>query len=197
MSATTRLALGALVVATDGACGLVKSLAIDPAARRVVHLVVEPEDRIGLARLVPVKLVCKVEADADYGVDLDCDLAAFAALPMAETSEMVRGVNVAYVYVPCPAPLIREVHEVMPSGEASFQPVTSVWASDGQIGKVAGFEIDTQGHEIVSVLVSEGRFPWGHRTVAFPITCVSSFDGEVGLNMTVAEATQLARAERQ
>ena len=192
MPTTTRLMLGALVVATDGVCGLVKSLLIDPSVPRVVHLVVEPEHRIGLGRLVPTELVCAVEADAGNGVDLDCDLVAFGALPLAETSEVVRGVGVGYVYVHGPSPLVRQVHELVPQGEASLQPGTPVIGTDGEIGKVAGFEIEAQGYRIVQVLVNEGRFPWGHRTVALPISCVVGFNPRVEVNLTADEAAQLA-----
>lgn len=195
MPTTRRLVLGALVVATDGVCGLVKSLFVDPTANRVVHLVVEPEHRTGLARLVPVELVCGVEADAANGIDLDCDLAGVEALPAAETSEVVPGVGVGYVYFHGPAPLIREVRELVPEGEASLTPGTPVMASDGEVGKVAGFDIDALGHQIVSLLVSEGRFPWGHKTVALPITCVKSLGSRVELDVTVAEAARLASGQ--
>ena len=55
-----------------------------------------------------------------------------------------------------------------------------------------GFDVEAQGHQIVSVLVSEGPFPWGHRIVALLISCVDSFDARVELNVTVAEAARLA-----
>ena len=51
---------------------------------------------------------------------------------------------------------------------------------------------EAQGHEIVSVLVSEDRFPWGHRTVALAITCINRVDARVELNVTVGEAARLA-----
>jgi len=197
MPTTIRLTLGALVVATDGVCGLVKSLLVDPTVQRVVHLVVEPEHRIGLARLVPVELLSGTEADADNGVELSCELAAVEALPMAEASEVVRGVGVGYVYVHGPAPLVREVHELVPKGEGSLTPGTPVMARDGELGKVAGFDVDNQHHQIVSLLVSEGRFPWGHKTAALPITCMASLGTRVELNMTIAEATRLASSQRR
>ena len=108
--------------------------------------------------------------------DLDCDLAAFEALPLAETSEVVRGAGVGYVYVHCPAPLVREVHDSVPRGETPLQSGVAVVATDGEIGKVAGFNSEPRQHRIVQVLVNEARFPWGHRTVALPISCVAGFN---------------------
>ena len=192
MPRTIRLMLGALVVARDGVCGLVKSILVDPSVPRVVHLLVEPEHRIGLGRLVPVELVCAVERDARDGVDLDCDLAAFATLPLAETSEITSGVGVGYVYVHSPAPLVREVHEMVPEGEASLQAGAAVVATDGEVGKVAGFDVDPHEHHIVLVMVNEGRFPWGHRTVALPISCVAAFNSRIEVKLTTDEVAQVA-----
>jgi hypothetical protein len=193
---TARLMLGALVLATDGVCGLAKSLLIDRSVPRVLHLVVEPEHRIGLGRLVPVELVCAVEEDADSGIDLDCDLARFEQLPLAETSELVRGIGTGYVYVHSPAPMIRVVHDSLPQDETPLRPGTPVLATDGEIGKVAGFVTEQPEHRIVQVLVDEARFPWGHRTVALPISCVVGLDSAVEVNLTVGEAAKVASAQR-
>ena len=78
--------LGAPVACTDGKCGVLHSLVVDPGRRRVTHLVVEPELRIGLGRLVSIGLV----GSADDEVNLSCDLAAFNSLPRAESTEVVK-----------------------------------------------------------------------------------------------------------
>ena len=175
MSATARLMLGALVVGTDGVCGLVKSLLVDPSVPRIAHLVVEPEHRIGLGRLVPVELVCAIEEDADNGIDLNCDLAAFAALPSAETSEVVRGVGAGYVYVHGPALVVREVRDSLPHEETALRSGTPVLATDGEIGKLAGFDSGPPQHRILQVSVNERRFAWGHGAVQLPMSCVVGF----------------------
>jgi hypothetical protein len=198
MPGTVRFQLGALVVATDGLCGVVKGLSVDPSVPRVVHLEVEPEHRIGLGRLVPVELVCQVEHDAGDGIDLDCDLAAFEALPSAETSEVVEGAQVAYVpfYLrSAPPPLRLEVHESVPKGETGLQSGVPVSGTDGEIGKLAGFDVELPRCRVARVLVNEARFPWGHRTVALPKTCVVGFGNGVEVNLTVEEAAKVASAQ--
>jgi hypothetical protein len=57
-----------------------RMVVVDPVAGEVTHLVVEPEHRQGLGRLVPLALV-EVRAD---GVRLGCTLAEFGRLELAE-----------------------------------------------------------------------------------------------------------------
>ena len=52
----TTLVIGSEAVCSDGYRGEVLALVVDPAARTVTHLVVEPHGRAGLARLVPLEL---------------------------------------------------------------------------------------------------------------------------------------------
>ena len=63
--------IGADASCTDGACGQVSRIIVNPADREVTHLVVDPKHRRGPGRLVPVDL-----ADATTGqIRLGCTLA--------------------------------------------------------------------------------------------------------------------------
>ena len=74
-----------LVIGNDARCsdgyrGEVRAVVIDPAARTVTHIVVEPDGRAGLARLVPLDLV-----DAAAGpIRLRCTETEFKRLDAAE-----------------------------------------------------------------------------------------------------------------
>ena len=57
MPETTQFTIGTEACCTDGVCGEVSRVVVDPVAEAVTHLVVEPKHRDGLARLVPVDLV--------------------------------------------------------------------------------------------------------------------------------------------
>ena len=57
MAETESFTIGAGATGTDGACGKVTCVVVDPLARAVTHLVVEPKHRHGAARLVPLDLV--------------------------------------------------------------------------------------------------------------------------------------------
>ena len=142
MPDTFQLLLGAEVACTDGHCGLVHSLVVDPKAKRVTHLVAEPEHRVGLGRLVPVDLVDAVAG----GVRLSCDLATFDQLPHAEDTEVIAGAPIEYArftgWLGAPAPPQTDVRDVLPPGEVGMSSGVVVSATDGPIGVVAGFAID-------------------------------------------------------
>ena len=53
---------------------------------------------------------------------------------------------------------------------------TPVVATDGHIGKVAGPHAELPQRRVPRVLVSEGRFAWGHRMVALPMSFVPRFN---------------------
>ena len=77
--------IGADVSCTDGACGQVSRIIVNPATREVTYLAVDPRHRHGPGRLVPVDLV-----DATAGqIRLRCTLAEFQALRPAQETESV------------------------------------------------------------------------------------------------------------
>jgi hypothetical protein len=191
MPGTYRLTLGAEVECTDGNCGVVRALVVDPAGPagpRVTHLVVEPEGRIGLGRLVPIELVASAEAV----VRLTCDVAALSSFPRAETTEVVRDLGAGYVFLHSEVLLRPEVHDVLPPGETGLREATPVRATDGAIGAAGGLIVRPDDHAITSVMVSEERLLWGHKTLAVPIGVVASFDDGIQLNLATDAVGQVA-----
>ena len=65
MAGTTPLTIGADVSCTDGVCGKLSRLVIDPRARTVTHLVVN--DRQFQGRLVPLNLIASTPRPARSG----------------------------------------------------------------------------------------------------------------------------------
>jgi hypothetical protein len=184
-----RFVLGTEATCTDGKCGSLHSLVVDPGVPRVAHLVVEPDLRIGLGRLVPVEFV----VSSDDVVKLNCDLATFNTLPKAESTEVVHDLSAGYIFLHSTVLLRPEVHEVLPPGEEGLQSATQVLATDGAIGDVGGLVTNGDDYQIVSVLVSEERLLWGHKTVAIPVSAVAGFDeGAVRLNLPTAEVERVA-----
>ena len=87
MADTTPFTIGADASCADGVCGEVSRVVVDPVARAVTHLVVEPKGRKGLGRLVPLDLV-----DAAGGeVRLRCTVAEFERLDSAEETQFLPG----------------------------------------------------------------------------------------------------------
>jgi hypothetical protein len=72
---------------TDGHCGEVRRLIIDPATRTVTHLVIQPGHRQEAGRLVPVHLV----ETTDGEIRLRCTRAEFDKLDHAAERDLVAG----------------------------------------------------------------------------------------------------------
>ncbi len=184
-----QLVLGTQVACTDGKCGVLQSLVVDPDGPRLTHIVVEPEHRIGLGRLAPIGLVVS-SGDA---VELSCDLAAFNALPEAESTEVVQDLSAGYVFLHATILERPEIHDVVPEGEAGLRSATEVLATDGAIGVVGGLLADGDDHQVTSVLVTEERHLWGHKIVTIPVSAVTGLDEDtVQLNLSTSEAERIA-----
>jgi hypothetical protein len=76
MSEATEFTIGSEVVCSDGACGELTRVVINPIARAVTHLVVKSASRQGKSRLVPLSLV----ESAGHEIRLSCSKAEFEAL---------------------------------------------------------------------------------------------------------------------
>src|SRR6516225_11813865 len=85
MVQTVPFRIGADASCTDGACGQVSRIIVNPVTREVTHLAVDPKYRHGQGRLVPVDLV-----DTTTGqIRLRCALAEFQVLRLAQETESV------------------------------------------------------------------------------------------------------------
>lgn len=79
--------VGMLAEATDGPCGEVADVVVDPVRWRVTHLVIQPEHHHELARLVPIEAV--VSNDADHAV-LTWSTAQVHGAPVVQNTDFVR-----------------------------------------------------------------------------------------------------------
>jgi hypothetical protein len=85
MAEETEFTVGARASCSDGLCGEVSRVIIDPGTRRLTHLVIGPKHRRGRGRLVPVDLVDSTSGE----VRLRCTLAEFGNLDPAEETQLV------------------------------------------------------------------------------------------------------------
>ena len=198
MAEETQFTLGAKAHCSDGSCGEVRRLVIDPAADTVTHLVVQSGHRQESARLVPVDLV---EATAGE-VRLRCTRAEFDRLDPAEEWDLVGAASVEENAPAGPGDLLgpgvgpQPVHrrtvvqDVVPSGEVQLSPGDSVHAVDGHIGRVQGFLVDPGDHRVSHVLLQEGHL-WGHKEVAIPVSAVTGVEDGIRLNITKQQVENL------
>lgn len=202
-----RFEIGDRVEATDGVCGELSGVIIDPVARALTHLIVKPERHEGFGRLVPVDLV---ESDADP-VRLSCTVAQFLELDEAEETHLLApsdnplspggGQVYSWPYYELglvggmgegvmqplelgdhstPQPL---TSERVPVGEVEVRRGDPVHAADGFIGSVEGLVVDPADQHVTHVLLAEGHL-WGHKQVAIPIGTMTRGDQEIRVDLT-------------
>jgi len=201
MAETESFTIGAGASCTDGACGEVTCVVVDPLARAVTHLVVEPKHRHGAARLVPLDLV-----DATTGeIRLGCSLAEFEELDPAEETRFLPGTPGYPDYDPdqilvmpyynmgmaaAYAGPITVTYDTVPLDEVEVRRGDHVHATDGHIGRVHGLVIDRDSHHVTHVLLQEGHV-WGRKEVAIPIGAVTGVDDGIRLNITKQQVQDL------
>ena len=87
MADTTQFTIGTEASGSDGAVGTLIRVIVDPTVEEVTHLVIEPEHRPDLGRLVPLDLV---DFDgAAGGIRLRCTKAEFENLDPAEDTQII------------------------------------------------------------------------------------------------------------
>jgi sporulation protein YlmC with PRC-barrel domain len=205
MAQTGQFVIGADVSCTDGPCGQVTRVVVDPVARTVTHLVVEPKHRQGLGRLVPLDLISGTAAR----VRLSCTQAEFTQLDSAEETQFIPGSSGYAAYGPGqvlawpyyglgttgttgapdgggPAEQV-VTYDAIPAGEVAVHRGDHVHATDGAIGRVQGLVIDPRSHHVTHVLLAEGHL-WGRKDVAIPVSAVRRTDDVDGIQLGISRA---------
>jgi sporulation protein YlmC with PRC-barrel domain len=224
LSASVQYRIGADASCSDGSCGHVSRVVLNPVARSITHVVVEPGHGHGGARLVPVESV-----DVhDEGVHIRCTIAEFQRFEPAEETEFLPGAEAYGDYDPdsvLTRPYFRlgagglgmsglglsnagmgtidagtvnaakpSVYDSVPAGEVSVRRGDQVYATDGAIGKVHGFVIDPRNQHVTHVLLAEGHI-WDRKEVAIPISAVTTVDAGIQLTLSRADVRDLPEVD--
>jgi sporulation protein YlmC with PRC-barrel domain len=216
MAETVQFTIGAEASCSDGTCGEVTRVIVDPVAEAVTHLVVEPEHRLGLGRLVPLSLI-----DARSGqVRLRCTRADFEKLEPAEETRFIPGTSGYAGYGPGQVGYWPHyglgtadlgmsggmsggldgigggnitqtfTSDTIPDGEVDMRRGDHVQATDGDIGRVQGLVIDRGSRHVTHVLLQEGHL-WGRREVAIPVSAVASTSDGIRLRISKQQVQDL------
>jgi len=206
-----RLQLGGKVQCTDGPFGDLADVVVDPIARRVTHLVVQPHKHHERARLVPVE---RASAAGD-GIALDCSVADVEALEPVHESAYLR---VGELPVADPEweigtqdvlalPLYQEMdgmgsvidpdphvivnYDRIPKHEVEIRRSSAVMSADGHhLGHVDGFLVGSG--ETTDIVLERGHL-WGRREVVIPAAAVARVENDlVTLSVTKDEVGALA-----
>jgi sporulation protein YlmC with PRC-barrel domain len=217
MADTAEFTIGAEASCSDGPVGTVNRVVVDPVAKALTHLVVEPGFLHGPSRLVPLDLV----EVAPGAVRINCTKAEFEKLEPAEETRFVPG-DAGYAdygagqvgYWPyyglgmSPGLGLEggidaglggigggmtshlETSDTVPEGEVDVRRGDPVEATDGDIGRVQGLVIDRGSRHVTHVLLQEGHL-WGRKEVAIPISAVTSTSGGIRLRISKQEVQDL------
>lgn len=214
----TQFTIKSEVACSDGVCGELSRVVVDPIARTLTHLVVEPKERWSMGRLVPIALV----ASTGEQILLRCTKAQFEALDQADVTEFLTGadgewdyeqdhiLSLPYYALVMTAPSGMNAmgsasmgmgmamgsvsYDRVPLGEVEVRRGDHVHATDGDIGRVQGLVIDPHDHHVTHVLLDEGHL-WGEKEVAIPISAVTRLDDGVRLNLTKDDVRDLPPVE--
>jgi sporulation protein YlmC with PRC-barrel domain len=195
----TEFTIGTDASCSDGPCGKLTRLIVDPGTQAVTHLVIGPEHRGGGGRLVPIGLV----DDAAGEIKIRRTRAEFDELePAEETDQLPGDGGYDQVFNPALGTLggsarfpglamasIRPndgetfaTRDAVPMGEVDVRRGEPVYATDGEIGKIQGLVIDPGSHHVTHVLLEEGHL-WGRKEVAIPIGSITRIDDVIRLTI--------------
>jgi sporulation protein YlmC with PRC-barrel domain len=181
--------LGASVRCAGEVVGEVADVVLDPASRRLTHVVVESRDK--LARLVPADLL-RAGDDGERDVALTCTIEQFDALesirdlaflrfddaPAADSSSDV-GVEDVVAMPQYEAVAIGGLdsnvaltYDRIPKGAVELRRSSSVNSADGhRLGHAEAFVV--ADGKVTHILLQRGHL-WGARDVTIPIDAVES-----------------------
>jgi sporulation protein YlmC with PRC-barrel domain len=221
MSGPTDFTIGSEVFCIDGACGELRRVVIDPVARALTHLVIEPKHGRQRGHLVPINIA----ASTTGGIRLACTTAEFEKFDEAEETQFIPGGDPQFGYgqehmVSWPyygvgmgsygvgslsrgmgmggstgAPNGQVItNDRVPVGEVEVRRGEHVFATDGAIGQVRGLVVHPGDHCVTHVLLDEGHL-WGQKRVAIPISAVKDVEDGVRLNLSKDEVRDLPAVE--
>jgi sporulation protein YlmC with PRC-barrel domain len=196
----------AKVRCVDGLGGQPTMLVVDPANKRITHLVVKERQSPQAERLVPIRYV---KDTTDEAIRLTCS--------RHEISEMQPLVRTEFVRVDMPdadgcprqSPDIHYVvpkwikvrHRSIPRGQHGVRRGARVAATDGVVGRLEEFVIDPGSGNISHLLIRDGQL-WERERVMIPGTEIERIEeGTVHLTLdktgVKALATTPIRRKRQ
>ena len=210
-----RLELGEGARCSDGAVRELADLVIDAGSRRVTHLVIQPKDDPGAARLVPVDLVAA--DDGEHEISLRCSAQQLEELPLVHENAFVdegepaeekdgwevgiRDMQVIPDYLPTamPGELASEVvvtYDRVPKGEIELRHASDVYSADRHhLGSLDGVVLGADGG-IDQLLLGRGHL-WWRREIAVPATAIGELANDmVTLGVSKAEVASFPSKRR-
>lgn len=171
----TDIPLNADVECADGPGGKSTYVIVNPTTQQVTHFVVKEGGLHPTERLVPIDWVVETTHDL---IRLRCTRDELAAMePFFETGFIRRDIpHVDPVmsalwdrpYAVSQTTVVRVQHKHIPPGELAMRQGARVEATDGYVGRVDEFLVDSSEH-ITHLVLREGHL-WGQKEVTIPVS---------------------------
>jgi hypothetical protein len=185
---TRQFTIGSAVLCSDGACGRLRQVVIEPIDRVLTHLIVESDRRERASRLVPLDVVESSAPGMAEEIVLRCSLAEFETFERVLETHFLAGASGQWGYRQeqmLTWPHYRlglagsvtdtgtptHARDRMPIGEIEVRRGDRVQAVDGPIGRVQGLVVDRVDHQATHVLLDESHL-WDQKRAAIPIGSV-------------------------
>jgi uncharacterized protein YrrD len=195
---TTQLRLNAHVVCIDGAAGQLTDVILAPNTEQVTHLVVETPGYGHPRHLVAVAVL---QSSTGPDLRLRCSRAELEQTEFFTDTETVPFDPSAAWYAadgalawPLAFPQVATMlveHQRVPPGELAIDRDTPVEASDGPVGHLAAFVLQSNDDRVVDVIVRQGHL-WRQRDVVIPAAAIERIDDQaVHLRLSKARVRAL------
>jgi len=198
--------LNAQVECTDGVCGRSVYVLINPVIDQVTHFVVREDSSPNTEYIVPVDIVTETIADT---IQLRCSKAELERMdPFVKTTFIekkvpnrdfgysggIDGMGPIY-YWPYVNSEMTEYDSIenqqIPPGELAVQRGTRVEATDGYVGKVDEFVVNSKNGHITHLVMREGHL-WGQKDVIIPLSAIDdTHEDTVFLKLDKAQVESL------
>jgi sporulation protein YlmC with PRC-barrel domain len=192
---TLDIPLDVEVFCSDGACGRSTAIIVNPVSQKITHLVVATPEMLHSEYLVPVNLIEYSQADR---IQLSCQRVTLATMepfhkikfislhdleesdsPLAKIPEAQLSTAWLWPYITADGNYSTYVNvQQTPHNELAIHRGAHVEATDGRIGKVDEFIINSKNDHITHLVLREGHL-WGQKDVMVPVSEIDRVESDV------------------
>lgn len=195
--------IGAQVYCTDGLCGELTYIVLNPITENLTHFVVEDSVLPYIEHIVPVKEIQKSDSQKIY---LKCTRSTFEKMDsFIETDFISAGTKEyslpfdypytahlmvwPYRKLPDNVAVLRLEH--IPPSELAVRRGATVHAKDGRVGEVDEFIVDPENCHITHLVLRKGHL-WGKKDITIPVSQIDHIEeNDVFLTMNKMQIASL------
>jgi sporulation protein YlmC with PRC-barrel domain len=171
--------LNADVECSDGACGKVTYVIVNPTTQKITHFVINTKVVSPSERLVPIDWIKKAKPDV---IRLNCAKGKLSQTKPFKADELFKLDRPDYLTPSfmwpfiLPETMVTTIsREQIPFGELAVSRGAQVEALDGHVGQVDEFLLNAEGEHITHLVMREGHL-WGKKDILIPISAIDHLD---------------------